>query len=100
MNKLVVIMFAILMSSSALATPTVSSDSSSTARCEGIECQSAPSRGWLLAKDEPPFPGCTRKCDPYKKCTPGPCKRVKDEMVCEPERCKIEQVCGWDCPRK
>ena len=53
----------------------------------------------LLAEDKPPMPGCKRECTPMKKCTPGPCKRVGDTMVCEKEVCTTVQSCGWVCPK-
>lgn len=55
---------------------------------------------WRVAKDDPPWPGCKRECTPMKKCTPGPCKRVGDTLVCEKERCETIQSCGWVCPSK
>lgn len=55
---------------------------------------------WRLAQGNPPYPGCKQECTPMKKCTPGPCKRVGDTMVCEKERCETFQSCGWVCPPK
>ena len=54
----------------------------------------------LLAQNTPPMPNCKEECSNYQKCTPGPCKRVGDEMRCEPEVCKTEKICRWVCPSK
>jgi hypothetical protein len=53
-----------------------------------------------LAQGNPPAPGCTRKCNNVRKCTPGPCEKRGSELVCKPEVCTVVESCGWECPRK
>ena len=60
-----------------------------------LEKQALP---FFLAQGKPPRPGCTWECKgDRQKCTPGPCKRVGQEMVCEKENCVTIQECHWAC---